>query len=272
MVERGANIDIVFRNGLKDLEVLPPPEVWENVQPIIKRKNIPLILLRRAALIAVMLTMSFLTSRWGGEISTGFDSALMALNEDSVSPQSSSELVTPLAIASEGDSIIMITPEILVDSVQDLPSVTVNDNNTSANIAFIQETNSLSINDNSILNEQQMVNLKSSFKNTYISGEFADPFLPVTENEKVTERWSIAAMASPTYYSSFNSGNDELSKQLDASEQSMISYSGGVALSYKVNKRLSVQSGLFYSSVGQEVGGINSFGGFRKYDNAKNDR
>jgi hypothetical protein len=31
MDERGANIDILFRNGLKDYEVLPPPEVWNNI-------------------------------------------------------------------------------------------------------------------------------------------------------------------------------------------------------------------------------------------------
>jgi hypothetical protein len=44
-----------------------------------------------------------------------------------------------------------------------------------------------------------------------------------------------------------------------------------VALSYKVNKRFSIQSGLFYSSVGQEVGGINSYAGFQKYDYSKGD-
>jgi len=38
MVDRGANIDIVFRNGLKDFEVMPPPEVWENIQPSLKVK------------------------------------------------------------------------------------------------------------------------------------------------------------------------------------------------------------------------------------------
>ena len=56
-----------------------------------------------------------------------------------------------------------------------------------------------------------------------------------------------------------------------ASEQSVVSYSGGVALAYNVNKRFSIQSGLFYSSVGQEIDGINSFAGFQKYDNTKGD-
>jgi hypothetical protein len=79
-------------------------------------------------------------------------------------------------------------------------------------------------------------------------------------------------MASPTYYSRFNSGRDELSKQMMASEQPLISYSGGVAFSYQVNKRFSIQSGLYYSSLGQDLEGINSFGGFQKYDYTKGGR
>jgi hypothetical protein len=86
---------------------------------------------------------------------------------------------------------------------------------------------------------------------------------------KPQNRWSIAALASPTYYSSFNSGSDALSKQLSASEQPLFSYSGGVAFSYKITKRLSIQSGLYYSALGQKVEGINSFSGFKPYDNAK---
>ena len=31
MNEKGANIDLLFRNGLKDFEVLPPPGVWDNI-------------------------------------------------------------------------------------------------------------------------------------------------------------------------------------------------------------------------------------------------
>ena len=37
MDERGANIDLVFRNGLKDYEVLPPAEVWENINPAVRK-------------------------------------------------------------------------------------------------------------------------------------------------------------------------------------------------------------------------------------------
>ena len=55
------------------------------------------------------------------------------------------------------------------------------------------------------------------------------------------------------------------------SEESVVSYTGGVGLSYKISKRFSIQSGLYYSSLGQKLDGINSFGGFRQYDNSKGD-
>ena len=39
MDEREANIDLVFRNGLRDYEVLPPSEVWDNIGPVIVNKK-----------------------------------------------------------------------------------------------------------------------------------------------------------------------------------------------------------------------------------------
>jgi hypothetical protein len=95
--------------------------------------------------------------------------------------------------------------------------------------------------------------------------KYADLYIADNTITKPKNRWSIAAMASPTYLSSFNSGSDGLSKQLSSSEQSLISYSGGVAFSYKISKRFSIQSGLYYSSLAQKVDGINSFSGFLPY-------
>ncbi len=38
MADSRANIDLVFRNGLMDYEVLPPSEVWDNIQAAV---NVP---------------------------------------------------------------------------------------------------------------------------------------------------------------------------------------------------------------------------------------
>ena len=39
MFEREPNIDVVFRNGLKNMEVLPPADVWDNIPPMPVRKS-----------------------------------------------------------------------------------------------------------------------------------------------------------------------------------------------------------------------------------------
>ena len=93
-------------------------------------------------------------------------------------------------------------------------------------------------------------------------------YLPDLAPAKIPERWSIAAMASPTYYSSLGSGNSD-TKQLMATEQPVVSYSGGFAVSYKLNKRLSIQTGLYYSSLGQQIDDVSSFSGFKQFNNAK---
>jgi hypothetical protein len=57
MVEREANIDIVFRNGLKDYEALPPPEVWDKVYPQIVKPRNTYRFARYAALVIVLITL-----------------------------------------------------------------------------------------------------------------------------------------------------------------------------------------------------------------------
>jgi hypothetical protein len=78
-------------------------------------------------------------------------------------------------------------------------------------------------------------------------------------------------MASPTYYLRPELSSNDIANQINSSEQSKISYSGGVSFAYKISKKLSIQSGLYYSSIGNEVDGINSFAGFRQYDYTKGD-
>ncbi|MCX6321270.1 MAG: hypothetical protein NTX93_05610, partial [Bacteroidia bacterium] len=267
MDERGANIDLIFRNGLKDFEVLPPQEVWDNIHPVVKRKRRPFILLRAAALIAFVLSMSFLAYRWSREVSTGHESTVVALNVETTSPVISPDIIRTIPVTGKENKVIQGSQKTKIESKQDLTNTPDDENNISPAVAYLQVPNSLSASDTPLLHGPRLVTLNSSLNNTFKIKEPEQQYLPENNTVKGTDRWSIAAMASPTYYSRFNSGNDELSKQLMASEENLISYSGGVAFSYKVNKRLSIQSGLYYSSVGQMVDGINSFSGFQKYGN-----
>ena len=274
MDERKANIDLAFRNGLKDYEVMPPPDVWNCIESRILRKNRPAYFRRAAAFLAIAMTMSILTYRWIGKTSTIPDDVVLALSEESSSQFNSGNLAEPvtqireesgsvrnsLKTTDENTPVISQIPVVNngVSSIEKLPYINLRSPFKPASLDIVHYTTGFT--------QQQINNLTVDNVNQEYQDYLADNTIADQSG-----RWSIAALATPTYYGKINSGSDELSKQIMASEQSVISYTGGVALSYNVNKRFSVQSGLFYSSVGQEIDGINSFAGFQKYDNTKGD-
>jgi len=95
-------------------------------------------------------------------------------------------------------------------------------------------------------------------------------FLVVDDRKDINpHRWSISAMASPTYYSSISSGKNSFSQEISSSENPAISYSGGLGVSYKINKRLSIQSGVYYASLDQVITDINSYSGFENLSFSK---
>jgi hypothetical protein len=273
MVNKGANIDLLFRNGLKDFEVLPPVAVWNNIRPVIRKKQRPFILLRTAALIAVLLSMSFLAYKWSREISTGFENPVIALGEESVQPQNIANISRTSLKAKDRNTQSGIIQKDLVTDQTDIAVLTDNESINEQDLNYIPKASGPSLNSRFNLPRQSMDLLNLNYKTDnvlYIADLEKQNYLSDPAKEKIN-RWSVTAMASPTYYPTSQSGSDDIAKQIMSSEQSQISYSGGVALAYNISKKLSIQSGLYYSSIGQEVDGINSFGGFRQYVYTKGD-
>ena len=178
---------------------------------------------------------------------------------------------TPEFLPVKEKSLSTASQKLFIAGITEIPVLSDSEKTSFPEMQTINRTNNLSLNRTFSANQTIMTNLAASDRRSIEVKAAAPQYMPESSLTKGTERWSVGAMASPTYYSSFNSDNSELSNQLAASEQSIMSYTGGVALSYKLNKRLSIQTGLYYSSLGQEIGGINSFGGFRPYDYTKGD-
>jgi hypothetical protein len=268
MSEKGANIDLLFRNGLKDFEVLPPPGVWEGVHSAVKTKSRPVIFLRVAAVAAVLITVGFLTYRLSREITSLPSESVISFNSQEASVISvpfNSPVYKPAGNNAEAHpSDIKVG---LIDTGK-LPQGT-EEKIYEVQIINFQKTKSLSLYDKSINIESHLTPVYSS-QETPAEIKYPDlQYFPENSPVKPVERWSVAAMASPTYYSRINSGSDALSSQIINSEQPLFSYSGGVSFSYKISKRFSIQSGLYYSSLGQKVDGINSFSGFSQYNETK---
>lgn len=271
MDDRGANIDVVFRNGLKDYEMLPPPEVWDNIRPVIKKKARPVILFRAAALITILVSISFLVNRLTTHSLNGYNNSLVTLNMEASYPVYAQPEVGTLNIADKKNAKISQT---IITTDKNL-----SDNFISPESVIVQDPGSVSINMGELFQAKNAQPVKHPrVKPVTETGKTYTELLtlnPINSREvipvKHEERWSISALASPTYYSEINAGSNALSRQLMASEQNLTSYSGGLGFSYKISKKVSIQSGIYYASMGQTLEGINSFGGFQNYANTKND-
>jgi hypothetical protein len=263
MNEKGANIDLLFRNGLKDYEVLPPAGVWEGIHPVVKIKSRPVILLRIAAVITVLVTVSLLTFKWSRDMSNISSGDIMAFNIPESSPLITVPVKNHQFLPVRKSDQVKNTPDVLVEkdisAPQEIESISAPEQ-----VTYVKESKNLSMG-NGETNRGTFLTPSNSTGGSKAKIKYSDLYFADNTTTKPKNRWSIAAMASPTYLSSFNSGSDGLSKELTASEQSLISYSGGLAFSYKISKRFSIQSGLYYSSMGQKVEGINSFSGFQPY-------
>jgi hypothetical protein len=273
VVNKGANIDLLFRNGLKDYEVLPPVEAWNNILPVIRKKQKPVILLRSAALIAVLLSISFLAYRWSREISTSFQNPVLALNEESAQvPNNTLNTInksrTPIAgnLTREINQNDLNSGRSIVAEFPDAGNIEPSD------LDLITEDIYLSNKDNIRIPAiiQAVPRFSYNIDNINPGTESLNKLDYEVQKEKIN-RWSVTAMASPTYYLRPELSSNDIANQINSSEQSKISYSGGVSFAYKISKKLSIQSGLYYSSIGNEVDGINSFAGFRQYDYTKGD-
>jgi hypothetical protein len=270
MDEKGANIDLVFRNGLKDFEVLPPPGVWDSIHPALKIKSRLVILLRVAAVITVLLTVSFFTYRSSREMSTEASNSVMAFNEEASSPVIYNPIDNTQYLPEEKNNMVKSSSNVLLEA--EYHSAIIEEIETIASpeqILNIPETKNLYLTKNETISDLELKPLNSS-KGNPITILYPDlQYPPVNTVVKPVNRWSIEALASPTYYSTFTSGNDQLTSQFTSTEKPLFSYSGGVGFSYKISKRFSIQSGIYYSSFGQRVDGIYSFSGFQKYNESK---
>ena len=272
MVNKEANIDLLFRNGLKDYEVLPPVEAWNNILPVIRKKQRPVIFLRSAALVVVLLSVSFLAYRWSQQISAPYRNALLAIDQESVRAKdfSADPMLERRLPATDRQHSVIVQDEIPGQPI--VAESADNANMAQSDPGPVTEPSNLSFNSNLMIPASiQMLKQTSYIGDNKAAGYGSlDDFGYVEQKEKI-DRWSFTALASPTYYMQAELGSSELSNQISSSEKSRISYSGGVGFSYKINKKLSIQSGLYYSSIGNEVDNINSFAGFHPFDFTKGD-
>jgi hypothetical protein len=274
MVKRDSHIDVIFRDGLNSLEVLPPASLWQDIEPALRKRNNKGLFLKIAAGLALLTSLSLMAYFYGSmvintnqeqsvafaghNLSTLFDPSYIdiAVNEPQTQP------------FIEGQAIAMLDDEkpLSYSDNNIIPGQIINLQNVELQYDRL---------DNSVLRYNNVLRYDDvpdevparSAPEIVLSSEI----LPVDQinEEKRSKRWELGAKVSPTYLStSLKTANQALS-QMDNNENAVLSYTGGFSVAYSMTKRLSIQTGIYYSSLGREVQGVTSYSGFEPFASSK---
>ena len=277
MVNGKTNIDLIFRNGLIDYEEAPPSDVWANVKPAIDRKRRNMFFMRSAASIAVLISVGALAYMWGYETSKEkFSAELVNINTtNEVTPV---DIAIPLAITqrqTEPAAVVGIVPKKAEKEIETVAAPVIAQSEIPYEIEIYGEDFYVDESSSLIAETEEFTDNQNPLEIMY-ANVFTPEYRPLIydnayENVSTAEnnRWSILAMAAPTYYSQFTTSNNELAHDIMSSDKGRASYSGGMGFAYKINKRFSVQSGFYYSAMGQELGDVTAFSGFQQVNPSK---
>ncbi|MGD0582454.1 MAG: hypothetical protein ABR974_05855 [Bacteroidales bacterium] len=270
MVPPNSNIDLVFRNGLQEFEILPPQEVWDSIRPSIARKKPAVSYLRAAAFIGLTLTAGAATYFISGTIADNFNGPAITLNQDARPEGKYIPYLAPVK------PVLPVT-QALAENTQVTPQQEVENQGPSLQYDLRRDgTLTLAGMKRTLFSSQKKTlfinnrGISPSSVISYMNGTTLN--YDVAQNGASSshkKRWTVGASISPTYYSKFDAGNPDPDKNLGGSEKAAMSYSSGFSFAFSVNKRFSIQMGLYYNSLNQEIDGVKSYSGFTSYNTSK---
>ena len=240
------NIDRIFQEKLKDLEVFPPNQSWNSIQkklaPVSQKKRLP-IWLKFASVAALFLLFFSIGAIYFIPESDFSRNFLKEKNEKTVIDQKDS---APLTTSNNKTTDKKITTQ---------SKVTTNiDSESASDIAIISNTDENKLNENSNL-------ISKKDKNSILVDALNLP-LSNAKEEKVkttqssTGRITVATIFAPIYISSLGDGSGIDSQFKDNPASGNSSYSYGVKFAYKLNNKFSVQSGVNLINLGYTTNNI----------------
>lgn len=272
MVKQDGNIDIVFRDGLRNLEVLPPADAWAGISKEINtRASSRGSAFRVAAGIAALISLGLLSYFVGIRSSQNI---LEPLAVEDIRDDGS------LLVDNQDNSAVMLARAEPTGTTQQqeaggTENITLRNSETNSPLTLaynrIQEDHITTNTGNSrdiIVPESIKTNYNSISLNQAGDSDVLSE-VELSESNSGNERWMLGAKLSPTYLSTnLKAANSQLGTNGDG-ESAIMSYTGGISVSYAMGGRLSLQTGLYYSSLGRQISGINSYSGFAGLSESK---
>ena len=263
MFEREPNIDIVFRNGLKNLEVLPPADVWDNIPPMPVRTSRLRIISGIAAGVAALVSLTLLATWYVRNTnSPALLSEVTVPGEALQGSQLDIMEATPVSRTEGARVVRFVTPEAPVAPVGNAaPALTSEEPAGLIASAYIPEQRT---------EPGEPVILSRDEITVINSGRFAgaEEGIMATMAEASTvpaeKRFLVGASMSPAMGFS-RTGNNQRLAELISGERSRPAYSTGVTVGYKISDRLTIQSGIGMASIGQTISDVNVYAGLSDF-------
>jgi hypothetical protein len=258
-----SNIDILFRNGLKDLEVLPPPQVWESIAPALRTGRRRKVWFSAAASVAAITALAASALITGSLLSMDFNPTSLTLNQD----------IRPDGVPGYPHK------KVAGIAAQSEPAEAINNRSVGRSISDLAESNM-----QRLVPSTDLLLVKSVQEDQSVAGfndqEINGPVIGIGLTESVLpetwalpeellsvswakiDRWSLGAAFSPAVILRQGDTENPVISDMISNEKLMVSYSGGFSISYNLNKRFTLSTGISYSNISQRVTGVNTYTGF----------
>lgn len=241
------NIDRLFQENLKDFEVLPPNKAWSSIEknlasPSTKR-HVPIW--AKISSIAALLVLFFSIGTIYFLPTSNFTKSLLSKNKTLTKPSDVNDSITDSKDVSQtkNSEKKSILRNLKIESE---PTITQNQN-------AIENTEETTSNINVNPNEESNKYYLTDALNLPLENNSTDEIIKSKlNNSKLT----VATIFAPIYINSFGKGTGIDEQFSDNQTSGNSSYSYGVKVAYKLNKKFSVQSGINLINLGYTTDNI----------------
>lgn len=264
MFEREPNIDIVFRNGLKNMEVLPPADVWDNIPPMPVRHSRFRLIAGIAAGIAALVSLTVLGTWYtrsgnpAGQLSemiiVSGDQQAVRIDRSEATP----EIASIERLATES----VLEPKVAVPATGKVITMTPEEPDfliASADQAVKPQKKDASL----LISSADEITIIASGHPKGTEERLAST-MNASVNQAVKQRFMVGATLSPAMGFS-PAGQDLKLSELMNGEKSKPSYTTGLTVGYKISDRLTIHSGIGLASMGQTITGVDVFAGLSDF-------
>lgn len=272
MSDEKKNIDKLFEQGLKNHEEKAPPHAWSMLDSSIDKKSrIRTMRIVRYAAASVLILLAFFVGQEFGssDVNQTRDFAQDTNPNESVQNQNE---ITPKLVA-EIQIPERKTPQGTVSK-----DVSNNLQAESTTVAAPQQQERDDFSIHSLLGYEagqiaqrfsQFIKAPEKYLNSVLQDEkmemIASNDYPVKENTPSGEQWKLGGFFSPVYsyrttenqsFGLFDNSYKSNTNGPGSFEQGQINFAAGITAEYDLNRKWTVESGLFYSRMGQSKNGL----------------